>query len=123
MKVEVVPAAEIAGPERQRWLALHRSNPQLTSPYFHPEFAAAVASVREDARVALIETDGEGSAFFPFQLNRLGFGTPIGGGLSDFQAVIASKHARFDARELLERSGLAIWEFDHLLAAHRHAGR
>jgi CelD/BcsL family acetyltransferase involved in cellulose biosynthesis len=119
VNVDVVAAHEIAGADRQRWLALHRANPQLSSPYFHPEFAAAVAEVRPDARVAVLEQAGDGSLFFPFQVDRLGIGRPLGGGFSDYQAVIAPQHTRFDPRELLDRSGLAVWEFDHLIAAQK----
>lgn len=119
MNVHVVAPGELSDVERRRWLAFHRSNPHLASPYFHPEFAQAVGEVRPDARVAVLEQDGEIAAFFPFQISRLGVGRPLGGGLSDYQGVIASQHARFDARELLTQAGLAIWEFDHLLAGQK----
>jgi CelD/BcsL family acetyltransferase involved in cellulose biosynthesis len=118
VKVEVITPSEISGTDRQRWLTLQRSNPHLHSPYFHPEFSACVGSVRPNARVAVVEQDGA-RAFFPFQHSRLGVSGPIGGGLSDYQAVIASQHTRFDPRELLEQCGLAIWEFDHLVAAQK----
>ena len=118
MRVEVITPGELSRADRERWLALLRSNPQLTSPYFHPEFAACVGSVRPNARIAVLEQDGA-HAYFPFQHSRLGVGAPIGGGLSDYQAVIASQHTRFDPRELLEQCGLAIWEFDHLVAAQK----
>jgi CelD/BcsL family acetyltransferase involved in cellulose biosynthesis len=126
VRVDVITPAELARADRERWLGLQHSNSQLGSPYFHPEFAVCVGSVRPNARIAVIEQDGA-HAFFPFQYNRLGMGGPIGGGFSDYQAVIASQHTRFDPRELLHHCKLAIWEFDHLVAAqkpfrpfHRH---
>jgi CelD/BcsL family acetyltransferase involved in cellulose biosynthesis len=119
VKVEVVVPAEISGEHRRRWRDLHRGNPQLVSPYFHPDFAICVGSVRPSARVAVVDQGKDGSAYFPFQQGPLGVGGPIGGGLSDYQGVIASQHTRFDPKELLELAGLSIWEFDHLLATQK----
>jgi CelD/BcsL family acetyltransferase involved in cellulose biosynthesis len=69
--------------------------------------------------VAVLE-EGEGVVgFFPFQRGRLGTGRPVGGILSDYHGLIAAPELELDARALLRESGLATWEFNHLLASQR----
>lgn len=106
---------ELSEPERSAWLTIHESDPSLGSPYFHPEFSAAVASVRDDVRVTVLESGGRAVGFFPFQRGRFGAGRPVGGPLSDFHGVVSEAGATWDARDLLRASGLSVWSFDHLI--------
>jgi len=101
--------------ERASWSTIHGSNPSLASPYFHPEFTGAVASVREDVRVTVIESAGRAIGFFPFQRGRFGKGRPVGGPLSDFHGVIAEAGAEWSVADLLRASRLSVWSFDHLI--------
>jgi CelD/BcsL family acetyltransferase involved in cellulose biosynthesis len=93
-----------------------RANPHLTSPYFSVHFTLAVASVRDDVRVVVMEDDSQVVGYFPFQHGRLGWGRPVGGPFSDQHGVIAAPDADFDVRALLRAARLTSWEFDHLLA-------
>ncbi|MGD9647501.1 MAG: GNAT family N-acetyltransferase, partial [Pirellulales bacterium] len=54
--------------------------------------------------------------FFPFQRSRSGTGRPVGGPLSDYQAIITARPWQGDAAALLRRCHLANWDFNHLLA-------
>jgi len=117
VNIEVLPAAKLTAEHFAAWLDILRVEPSLDSPYFRPEFTQAVAAVRDDVQVALIEDGGELVGFFPFQRSRGNVALPIGGKLSDFQGAIVRKGASWDARQLLRGCGLAAWHFDHLLAA------
>jgi CelD/BcsL family acetyltransferase involved in cellulose biosynthesis len=116
MNVEVLAAAELSSEHRERWQELRRSNPDLVSPYFHPEFTAAVARAHGDVEVAVIDEGGEPVGFFPFHRRRFGLARPVGDRLSDYHGVIAAPDAQFDARRLLRACNLTVWPFDHVLA-------
>jgi CelD/BcsL family acetyltransferase involved in cellulose biosynthesis len=102
--------------EIEAWSRIQASNPSLQSPYFRPEFTQAVAAVRNDVFVGIIEGDDEPLGFLPFQRSAFGFGKPVGGPLSDFQGVIAAPGFVWDAEDLIRGCGLRAWDFDHLLA-------
>ena len=42
-------------------------NPQLDNPFFRPEFTQAVAAVRDDVEVAVLEIQQQPVGFFPYQ--------------------------------------------------------
>lgn len=116
MQISVLPASQMPSSLIDRWSDLQRSNPDLCSPYFRPEFTQIVGAAREDARVAVID---EGEAFFPFHNERIGMGIgrPIGGNLSDYHGIIARPGYECDVVELVRGAGLAGWEFDHAPAS------
>jgi CelD/BcsL family acetyltransferase involved in cellulose biosynthesis len=117
VKVSVVPALALPGDLRARWAALQSADPRLDSPYFRPEFTAAVGAVRASAEVAVLE-DGSGLiGFFPYERGRFGLATPIGGHLSDFHGVIGDTDRIEDAVALLRGCRLNAWDFDHQLAS------
>jgi len=122
MNIEVLPAAKMTAEHLAAWLDILRVEPSLDSPFFRPEFTQAVAAVRDDVEVALIEDGGELVGFFPFQRSRGNVALPVGGKLSDFQGAIVRNSASWDARRLLRGCGLAAWHFDHLLAAQQPLG-
>src|ERR1700730_19289886 len=107
MKVTVFAARKFPSIFDDRWREWQQSNPALMSPYFRPEFTRAVASVRSDVFVAVIE-DAEG--FFPFQRDRFGIGRPVGARMSDYHGVITRPGFSYDARQLVDRCGLSAWD-------------
>jgi CelD/BcsL family acetyltransferase involved in cellulose biosynthesis len=117
MKFSVIAPHELGRDDCFTWLSVVRGNVALASPYFRPEFTTAVGRARSDARVCVLEDGARVVGYFPFQRGSLGGGRPIGGPLSDYQAVIAANDDSFDVDELLKGSGLAYWEFDHLIAS------
>jgi CelD/BcsL family acetyltransferase involved in cellulose biosynthesis len=116
MRVSVVSGRELSVEHVGLWGRIVEANPALHSPYFRPEFTQAVAAVRRDVQVGMMEDRNRVIGFFPFQRTAMGMGRPVGGALSDFQAVIAGPDAQWDAQELIRRCGLSLWDFDHLLA-------
>lgn len=96
------------------WSRIQRDNPDLASPYFRPEFAQAVASIRDDVEIAVIEDGNQPVAFFPFQRAGWNVGKPVGGRLSDFHGMVAGPDAEWNPEDLLNRCRLSAWDFDHL---------
>jgi CelD/BcsL family acetyltransferase involved in cellulose biosynthesis len=116
MNVRILPAQELPKELIRRWAEIQQINGELRSPFFCPEFTQAVATVRSDAFVAVIN---DGEAFFPFQRSDSGFGRPIGGPVSDYQGIIAPADYGYDARALMRACKLLVWDFDHVLARQR----
>lgn len=114
MRVTTVRASDLDGSHLETWRSLQAADPALGSPYFCPEFTQAVAAVRRDVFVGVIEEGARAVGFFPFQRRRFGRGRPVGGPLSDCHGVIAPAELEFSAVDLLRESGLASFEFDHL---------
>ena len=58
MKITLIPGRELSDDLVRVWTGL-LANPDLASPYFHPEFTKAIAAVRRDVEVAVLEADGK----------------------------------------------------------------
>lgn len=112
--IRVLSPAELTSDHLAVWSELQRADTEIESPYFRPEFTQAVAAVRSDVRVAVIEDSNGPAAFFPFQPGRLGAGKPVGGRLSDYHGLISRPGLGLSARDLLRGCGLRSWAFDHL---------
>ena len=113
MRAVVVPANELSEDLVARWAEIQQKNPALFSPFFRPEFTRAVAKVRDDVFVAIIDN---GIAFFPFQRSSIGHGKPVGGPVSDYHGLIAASDFSCDPVALMRACGLRSWNFDHVPA-------
>ena len=94
----------------QRWTALT----------FGPEFTQAVAAVRGDVEVGVLEERGEPVGFFPFQRSRRNVARPVGGKMSDFQGLIAPQRRSLGSAAALGRLpalGMAFRSSHRLAAA------
>ncbi|MBX9788300.1 MAG: GNAT family N-acetyltransferase [Pirellulales bacterium] len=115
-RVVVLPARELDDDLLAIWREITAARPTLAGPFFQPEFTRLVAEHRDDVLVAVLELSGEPVGFFPYQRTRSGAGRPVGGPLSDYQAVIAASPWRGNAPRLVRACRLTSWDFDHLLA-------
>jgi len=115
MKVSVARPHELDEVHLERWRGFQRSDERLLNPFLSPEFALAVGRARSTARVAVLD-DGRGTGYFAYERGWMGIGRPIGSGICDAQAVVNGPDMHWEAQELLRGCGLAVWEFDHLLA-------
>jgi CelD/BcsL family acetyltransferase involved in cellulose biosynthesis len=116
VNVRVVRPLELRPAELERWREMQAADPDLQSPFLSPGFTFAVARVRDDARVAVLEEGGGVAGFLPYQVGRLGAGRPIGASVCDRQAVICAPGLRLDPGDLLRGCALSVLEFDHLVA-------
>jgi CelD/BcsL family acetyltransferase involved in cellulose biosynthesis len=116
VKVMVARPGELGPGEQRAWEAFG-DDPSLRSPFLSFEFTEAIGQVRPDARVAVIEDQGERLGFLAFQAGPEGAGGPIGAGIGDAQAVMARAGFDFDPRWLVAGAGLTCFRFDHLVAS------
>ncbi|MEU5883290.1 GNAT family N-acetyltransferase [Spirillospora sp. NPDC047279] len=119
MKVSLVSPMELRDSEMGAWRKMQAAQPHLDNPFLSPEFAIAVGHARKDAEVAVVSDGDDPIAFFPFERHRLRVGKPIGGWLSTCQGIVYAPGAELDARELLKRCGLDVWEFGCLVEGQR----
>lgn len=114
MRYECIPAGQLDAGLTEAWDTLHRSSSQFDSPFLSPWFARAVAKVRDDVFVTVIEDGGQPIGFFPYQ-RRGRRAEPVAGILCDVQAVLTRPGTIWSPVDLLRSSGLSTWDFDHLL--------
>lgn len=117
--IQLTGANALTADQWGRWSEIQRQNPALQSPYFRPEFTQAVAKVRSDVEVAVIEQNGQAVGFFPFQRTRWNIGKPVGGRLSDFHGVVVDSGVTLSAQDVLAACDLNAWDFDHLIEAEQ----
>lgn len=115
MKASIIAPHELDLDHQRRWEGIRQLSPALGSAFLAPDFTRAVAQLRSDARVAVIEDGHKVIGFFPFQRRPLGFGRPIGLGLNDFQGVICPSIAGLDFPWLMRACKLRQWSADHLI--------
>jgi len=119
MRIDTIPATQLSREHIAAWRTLQQADPALDSPLFQPEFTQAVAAVRDDVEVAVLEEAGEFVGFFPFERSQGNVGRPVAGSLADMQGIILRSNIELDAAQLIRACGLTTWQFDHLIASQR----
>jgi CelD/BcsL family acetyltransferase involved in cellulose biosynthesis len=119
MKITVLPVNRLTDRHLAAWDRWQRMDRAIDSPFFRPEFTQAVAAIRSDVSVAVLEEGGELAGFFPFQRGRWRTGKPVGGRLSDFQGLVARPGLNWCADALIRGCGLSAWDFDHLVTTQQ----
>ena len=117
--IESLPVAKLTAEHWETWNALRTANSSLSSPYFMPEFTQAIAELRNDVEVAVIREAEQTVGLLPFQRAAHEIGRPVGGPLSDFQAVIGRPDLVIDPLAIVRGCRLARWDFDHLLVSQQ----
>jgi CelD/BcsL family acetyltransferase involved in cellulose biosynthesis len=70
------------------WRALCAAGPSFASPLLGPDFALAVARVRDDARVTVWRRNGDPVGFLAHHRRPGAFARPIGAPLSDYHGLV-----------------------------------
>ncbi len=117
MKIKAITADRLTPDHIQAWSNLQRTDPAVDNPFLHPEFTRAVATVRDDIEVAILEQGGKYVGFFPFQREPRNIGRAVAWRLSDMNGIIVDKDVDWNAEQLVRDSGLVAWHFDHLVVA------
>lgn len=94
------------------WRLFQSCSPALASPYLTPEFVRLVSEVRPNVVVAVFEESGRIAGFLPFE-RRDKIGRPVGGALSDCQAVIGAPWWDWVPIELIRAADLSGYDFTH----------
>jgi len=99
---------------RRSWSEFQRSNDDLQSPFFHHQFATAVAACRAGVKVCILEDRAGVAGFFPFQQVTSTRCQPLGAPVSDYHGVISRPGLHFDLHSL-RAAGLTRFDYDHLV--------
>lgn len=110
-------AQALSQDEWQAWHALlaERPEPLWQSPYFRPEFSQAVAAVRPDLQVVLIQQGGHVQGFFPY--HRKGWrAEAVAAYLSDYHGPILRANAQdaLNLPALLRAMQVRQFAYNHL---------
>lgn len=116
VRVEVLRPPDLTAHHLSEWRRFQSQAPELDSPFLDPEFVKLVAQVRSDVMIGVAKQGGTTVGFFPFQ-RRGGVGRPVGGALSDHEAVIAVPGWACDPRLLIRACGLSAFDFSNLRVA------
>ena len=117
LRAAIVRPAELDADHRSLWQQFCEADALYANPFYWPQFTAAVAEARPDARVAVLKRAGEVIGFFPFHLVGNGVGKPIGGHINDYHGPIMAPGAGISGESLLRACGLVAYDYNHLPAA------
>lgn len=91
------------------WADMRKGNPELRSPYFHPDYTRLLAELRPDVRIVCqYDEAGTPIAFLPIQGRR--FARPVGSPMSDYHAIITNRDD-VTYNSLLENSGIGAYHY------------
>ena len=114
MRVRIVSIGDMTDAMIAKWNAWAAPGGHLVSPYFRFEFTAAIAAVREDVRIAVIEDeDGDIAGFFPHHIAHDGVIRPVGAPMSDYQGVIARPDTPMPMPAIVRAAGGSAIVFDN----------
>lgn len=88
LRIEIVGAEALSAADIDAWQAMVAGNPDLASPYFHPEFTRIAARVSPDSAVAVFRRGNRTVGFFPHQ-RRGSSVQPLAAPMNDYHGVIA----------------------------------
>jgi len=86
--VEIISPDALTEADILNWRSMIGANPELTSPYFRPEFTQVAGAISPDARIAVFRRDGEAVGYFPHQV-RGGTIQPLAAPMNDYHGVIS----------------------------------
>lgn len=90
----------------QLWAHYHAVSELESGPLLHPAYSRAVAAVRSDVEVAVIERDGEVQGFVPFQRDAFDVARSVGGRFCGQSGAVLRPGASWNPAELARRVGL-----------------
>ncbi len=95
------------------WRAL--ANGPLASPMLQPEFAAMVADVRPDVRVAVFRKGQARPGFLAYHKRPGRLARSLAAPFSDVQALVSDDEFALTGEEALKKAGIRAFQFDALL--------
>jgi CelD/BcsL family acetyltransferase involved in cellulose biosynthesis len=116
MDYEVISGRELDKSLVEAWDRVLEEGAFFGSPFLSPWFTKTVAEVRNDVFVTLMLDGGRPIGFFPYQAPDGRRAMPVGSPMNDCQAVVVDRRVGWSPKDLIRKSGLRLWDFDHLLA-------
>jgi CelD/BcsL family acetyltransferase involved in cellulose biosynthesis len=114
--VHVLGAHELCGDLEQQWQSLRQFSKFFSSPYFDANFIKAVAKVRQDVRIVMVEENGVPVCFLPIQENSKGHAVPAGGRLNDYHGILGKpEQTTRHFKRMLKSANLKSYSFHALV--------
>jgi len=113
LRCETIKADALNARDREAWAEMALAT-GLDSPLLHPDFALAVAGVRQDVEIALFRDQRGLAAAFAFHRRPGGFARPVGSAFSDIHAILRRSDIAERDEELLAMAGLSRARFTAL---------
>jgi len=108
-RVIIQKVSQMSDTDWAAWTEMRAGNPDIQSPYFHPEYTRLLSELRPDVRIVCQYDDaGTPTAFLPIQGQR--FARPVGAPMSDYHAIITDK-ADITYDSLLSNSGIGAYHY------------
>ena len=114
MRFHIITPAELDESLQQDWRKVLKSRFFYNRPYYQPEWAKLIGSIRGDARISVIEDAGHIIGFLPYQLDSLNRNPALGVSLADYQGPIYSDKNPIPTDVWLSASQCKYWQFDNL---------
>jgi CelD/BcsL family acetyltransferase involved in cellulose biosynthesis len=115
LKAQTLHPKELSALDAGKWRAIAAAHPAFASPLLGPDFAQAVGSVRDDARVSIFQRDGETLGYLAYHRRPGALARPIGAPLADYHGLVSTKDAGLKGPWLLAAAGLAAYRFTGLV--------
>ncbi|GLQ19992.1 GNAT family N-acetyltransferase [Algimonas porphyrae] len=109
LHIDTRPLSALSDQDRRDWIALRAANPDLESPYHHPDYHGAVDAHQGGVQITTARQNGQLVAVLPWQGGR--FARPSGAPLSDYQTVIAGTDTRLDITRLLQGQKVGAFHY------------
>jgi len=106
MQVELVRAKELGTSDWRHFEALFDTGSHPAHPMLHPDFARALAEVRDDTFVIFLKREAEVIGYWPVHLRPGRWMRAIGGPFSDVQGPILKPNIALDLQEVLSKAGV-----------------
>ena len=108
-------ASSLTSQDWSAWATMRQSNPDLISPYFHPDYVRALDKLVPDLRIICAYQDTQNIGFLAVQGGK--FARPAGAPLSDFHGLIKAKDSPLDLANILENTGISAYHFSAVIDA------
>lgn len=115
MQIETCRPRDLSQRELDAWREAIADAVPFGSPFFHPEYVLALAEFRPQVEVAVVRQHGDAVGWLPFERHG-SVGQPLGIKLADFQGAIFREGYEVPLDQMISKTGLKVWKYDHLLA-------
>ncbi|MFC1510456.1 GNAT family N-acetyltransferase [Candidatus Omnitrophota bacterium] len=110
MRVNVIPITELSDEDKQKWLNIQASNPNILGPCFHPDLYLSVSEFIPNIYVALLYEGNSLVGFLPYLKDEEQSTARIIE-FCDYQAIIGSTSHKWDMNDIFKKVGLKTWQF------------